>query len=326
MHHTTLSDIAARAGVSAATVSYALNGNSGVSPAMRRKIQKIAQEMHYVPHMAAQILAKQTTPIVCGLVDDSFAGVFNNELLDAVQDHFQAAGYSLLTVNRLIPELIGSDLFRGLIVFDFNVSAEQRALIDAIATPTIYLTNPHAESTAYVTMDNAHAITLVYREITRSPHRKLCFLTGRASSLNNMERLQTAQQLYQKDHPGANVAAITYDGQFEFSVAEQLSHDLLQHYNAFLCFNDDMAMGIYRGAFDQQLMVGRDISVTGFDNSLIGRSAVPGLTTVGFDIEQWAEQIVHQFEILTSVPEVPTSSLPAVLLPPKLVVRGSVRY
>ncbi|GEK05229.1 LacI family transcriptional regulator [Schleiferilactobacillus harbinensis] len=322
MHQTTLNDIALKAGVSAATVSYALNGHAGVSSQTRQRIQRLAEEMHYVPHLSAQILAKRTTPIICGLVD-SFTGIFNNELLDAVQDEFQATGYSLLAVNRIVPELIGSDLFRGLIVFDFNVSPEARKQIDMIGTPTIYLTHPHSSQTSSVAMDNAAAITLAYNEINQSVHRRLCILTGRSSSLNNRERLATAQRLYQRDHPGADAAAITYDGQFEFSVAEQLSSTLLKEYDAFLCFNDDMALGIYKGAFDQHLIVGQDISITGFDNSLLGRTAVPGLTTIGFDIRQWARQIVQQFQTLADAPTIPPATA---LIAPQLIVRGSIRY
>ena len=44
-----LKDIALKAHVTSGTVSRALSGKSGVSEAKRKKILKLAEEMHYVP-------------------------------------------------------------------------------------------------------------------------------------------------------------------------------------------------------------------------------------------------------------------------------------
>ncbi|ERL64079.1 LacI family DNA-binding transcriptional regulator [Schleiferilactobacillus shenzhenensis] len=321
MHHVTIKDIARRAGVSVATVSYALNGQSGVSPQMRAKIMAIAREMQYVPHMAAKILVNQTTPIVCGLVD-SFEGVFNNELLEALQDNFQSAGYLLLVVNRLVPELIGSDLFRGLVVLNFDIDDQQQETIAALNVPTIFLANTPLPNTLRVVMDNAGAITLGYQELMKSVHQRLCIFTGRRISANNNERWQAVQQLYEQDH-GQEAAAITFNGAFEYETAYRLSLPLFDRFDAFLCFNDNMALGIYKSAYEQGLTVGRDVSIMGFDNSILGQSALPGLTTVGFDMQQWAKTVVRQFDTLV---EHPAEEQTVTRIPPALYVRQSIRY
>ncbi|KRL13782.1 MAG: LacI family transcriptional regulator [Schleiferilactobacillus harbinensis] len=322
MSHSTIQDIADKAGVSIATVSYALNGNRGVGEATRQRIKKIAKDIKYKPHMAAKIVASQSTPMVCGLVD-SFSGVFNNELLDAVQDQFQAKGYSLLATNRILPDILGSDLFQGVIVFDFNISPEAQHTVEALNTPAVFLTNVRTDRSPCVGMDNQQAIELLYQEISQSKHRRLCILSGHRGSINNQERLATIKRLYGLNHPGADVSKHIYNGHFEFKATLQMGADLLKRYDAFLCFNDDMAMAIYQCAANEGLVVGRDISVTGFDNSPISHGAIPGLTTVEFDVHQWAKLIVDRFAKLVDMPQ-PSSTL--TLVPPHLIRRESIAY
>lgn len=322
MKHITMKDIAKEAGVSLATVSYALNGNTGVSAAMRQKILQIAEEFQYVPHMSAQILARKTTPIVCGLVR-SFSGVFSNELWDEMQDEFQKAGYLLVAVNRLLPELIGSDLFRGIVVLDFDITDQEQAIIDALHAPTVYLVGTHSPAKAQVMMDNQQAITLAYGELAKSVHQRLCILSGREPSINNYERLNTVKKLYSRDHPGTDVDSVVFSADFSYANAYDMSADLLARFDSFLCFNDVMAMAIYKGAFEKGLVVGRDLSISGFDNSILAFSASPGLTSVGFDGHQWAQEAVHQFKAAVRHG---SDNIPATLISPTMNVRESIRY
>ena len=63
----TIRDIAERAGVSKVAVSYALNGQPGVSAATRERIVSIAEELGWYPNRAARALSGARTD-ACGLV------------------------------------------------------------------------------------------------------------------------------------------------------------------------------------------------------------------------------------------------------------------
>ena len=77
-------DIAKEAGVSISTVSYALNGSDKVTEETRKRIKKIADEMNYVPNMAAKALKRRETKII-GVYLSDYLGSFYGELLDGIK-------------------------------------------------------------------------------------------------------------------------------------------------------------------------------------------------------------------------------------------------
>ena len=66
----TLKEIAERAGVSIATVSYVLNGNAQISDETRQKVEKIIKETGYRSNILAKSLRKNKTSLVGVLVED----------------------------------------------------------------------------------------------------------------------------------------------------------------------------------------------------------------------------------------------------------------
>ena len=66
----TLKEIASRAGVSVATVSYVLNNSAKVSDETRQKVEKIVKETGYRSNMIAQSLRKSRTSLIGVLVED----------------------------------------------------------------------------------------------------------------------------------------------------------------------------------------------------------------------------------------------------------------
>ncbi|EAC2406482.1 LacI family DNA-binding transcriptional regulator, partial [Listeria monocytogenes] len=59
-----IKDIAKKAGVSISTVSYALNGSPKVTEKTRKRIMTIANELNYIPNMAARTLKTRETKII----------------------------------------------------------------------------------------------------------------------------------------------------------------------------------------------------------------------------------------------------------------------
>jgi DNA-binding LacI/PurR family transcriptional regulator len=95
----TIADIAQRAGVSKVAVSYALNGQSGVSEATRRRIIAIAEEIGLSPNSAARALTGAAAQAV-GLVLSRPARTlglepFFMELISGVEAVLSARSYAL---------------------------------------------------------------------------------------------------------------------------------------------------------------------------------------------------------------------------------------
>lgn len=90
----TLREVARRAAVSTATVSRALNGLA-VSPASKARVMEAVAELGYVPNEAARTLRAERTMTI-GVVFIELANALGIDLLDALSELVEAAGYALL--------------------------------------------------------------------------------------------------------------------------------------------------------------------------------------------------------------------------------------
>jgi len=91
----TVRDVAAAAGVSAATVSRALNGNSAVAEKLHARVVAAATRLGYTPHAAARALASQRSRTI-GAVIPTLENVNFAIGIDALQRRLAEAGYTLL--------------------------------------------------------------------------------------------------------------------------------------------------------------------------------------------------------------------------------------
>ena len=68
------------------------------------------------------------------------------------------------------------------------------------------------------------------------------------------------------------------------------SHPLPQ---AFLCFNDDLAVGVIRALQEEKILVPQEVAVLGFDGTERGKHIIPSLTTVLQPLEQMGREMVQ---------------------------------
>ena len=90
-----IKDVAARAGVSVASVSRALAGRPGVSEAMRRRVLLAARELDYRPDQVARSLRRRQTSLI-GLVISSIENEFFTQIAHAAEQTAVRHGYNLL--------------------------------------------------------------------------------------------------------------------------------------------------------------------------------------------------------------------------------------
>lgn len=99
-----IKDIAEVAGVSAPTVSRALQRRGRVSAATREQIIAVAQELGYTPSLVARGLVTQRSYTV-GLVVTSFTDPFHSQIAQGVEEEATRHGYSIVLANSGFPEL-----------------------------------------------------------------------------------------------------------------------------------------------------------------------------------------------------------------------------
>ena len=95
-------DVAKRAGVSQATVSYVLNGNSrqSISKDTRERVVSAAKELNYFPNSAAQMLRQENTGYICVVTNKILGHPRYAETVQALRSQLETDGFSILLSNE----------------------------------------------------------------------------------------------------------------------------------------------------------------------------------------------------------------------------------
>ncbi len=94
----TSKDVAKRAGVSQATVSYVLNNasNQSISPQTRQKVLRAVEDLHYYPDRTARRLRNRRTNCITIVMEKEISHPRYAETLQAIRDELERHGYRML--------------------------------------------------------------------------------------------------------------------------------------------------------------------------------------------------------------------------------------
>lgn len=98
MKKATIKDIALEAGVSARSVSYAINGTGRISAETRDKILKIAEQLNYQPNIMAKGLVEQKTYMI-GVVLPYLSSSFFTNIINGIEERCVKEGFDIILGN-----------------------------------------------------------------------------------------------------------------------------------------------------------------------------------------------------------------------------------
>src|SRR5919198_184220 len=183
----TVQDVARRAGVSTATVSYVLNGTRFVSDSLRQRVLAAVRELHYEPNAAARTLRSNRSHTL-GLILPDLRNPFFTEAVRGVEDVAQARGYTLLLANsdedaeqeaRHL-RVLRSKHVDGLILAPAGGSYEELEQLVRADFPLVLLDRDLAGlRTCAVMLDNEAAAHAAVDHLIRLGHRRVGMITGR---------------------------------------------------------------------------------------------------------------------------------------------------
>lgn len=319
----TLEDVAALAGVSRATVSRVVNGDTNVKTPTREKVERAVAQLGYTPNPAARALASSHSNTL-GLVTTSYRGGFFGALMDFVQTEAESQGKQLLVTQgrssaenewRALQRLfslrcdgvilhvrfLGDDQLRQL-------ADEQRAfvLLDRLV--------PGLEDRC-VTFDHPLASRMATQQLIDAGHRRIACISGPSERVSSRLRLQGFEQAMQAAHiePLACAEGV-YDLESGYHCADQLLQ-LKTLPTAIYCCNEEMAIGALLAINEHRLRVPQDISLICYDSGERAPFVRPALTSVHFPISEMAQ---HATRLLID----PTT--PALDFTPKIISRNSI--
>jgi len=324
----TIHDVAARAGVSVATVSRVLNRNAPVREETSQHVQDVARRLRYVPNTAARALSIRRSHTI-GVVLPNVHGEFFSEVIRGIDVAARKAGFHILVSGshsdaREMAAVLDAMRGRvdGLLVMAPDVAIG--ALSDQIPPELpLVLLNAAADGHDAVTIDNYGGAFAMTRHLAELGHTRIAFIKGPDPNADARERLrgyrQAMKQLGVRDR-------MECPGDFTEETGCDAAKALLERTprpTAIFAANDAMAIGVLSALSDAGVSVPGEIAVAGFDDIRVGRYVTPSLTTVHVDIDELGRRA---FELVFDAIEHSTAREPrAECVSTSLVVRNSTR-
>jgi LacI family transcriptional regulator, galactose operon repressor len=308
----TIKDVAQLSGVSAATVTRALQGHPRVLPETRARVEDAASRLGYQPDHAARALVTGISRTI-GLLVPTIRDPYWAEVAAGVEPRAAEDGFAVLIASgygdpvragQTLEVLLGNRV-DGIIVTTSAGVAEPR-LTQAMGLPTVVVgldppvgtlelegarsapiaTLLEAEQRhrlaarlSHVGFDDVNAGEIAAQHLIELGHRRIAFLAG-PSTLATVLRIAGVRTVLEQ--AGLTLRSVSYGGDtFEQGCAAGL--DLFRNdrdFTAIIAFNDLLAAGVVRAARTLGIDVPGEVSVVGFDDIMLARLLEPALTTV----------------------------------------------
>lgn len=307
----TLRDVAALAGVSAATASQALNGGP-VHTDTRTRVQQAAAQLNYSAHAAARSLRTgRTGQIGMWILNErahgDSAGAASPILADLVLGAVTAIGPSSYGLHVRTSEIEAGgwrDSAEGAIEsgrYSAFIAAPQWVApgpwwvpIREHHIPLVVINDPHADADVRVLSDNETGVRATVRYLRELGHRVVGNIAGPARHIEADARLDAFYRAIA--HAGMHApASAVRRGELTIDAGEAAMVEILranpaeQLPSAMVCGSDLLAIGVLRAATKWGHVVPDELTVIGFDDTPLAEVVTPRLTTVGRSLVKLGE-------------------------------------
>jgi DNA-binding LacI/PurR family transcriptional regulator len=291
-----MGDVARRLGISKAAVSYALNGQPGVSALTRQRVLELAQELDWHPSSSARALSGAETGVV-GLVlsrpsDLLTIETFFMHFLSGVEKVLTERGSSLLL--RVIAEhpeaetktyerWWGERRVDGVILVDERYHDVRLPAVDRLGLPAVLCGGPIKGSVLpCLWTDHAADATSVVEHLVGLGHERIAHVSGPARFVHERARRRGVRRAARA--LGATVQ--TLDAEYTGPQAAEVTHRLLDRPDpptAIVYASDVMALAGLGVAAARGLPVPGRLSVVSWDDSYLTTLVHPSVTALWRD-------------------------------------------
>ncbi|GGK98774.1 LacI family DNA-binding transcriptional regulator [Mangrovihabitans endophyticus] len=307
MKRPTIADIAQRAGVSKGAVSYALNGQPGVSEATRKRIVAIAQEIGFNPNSAARALSGATAKAV-GLTLCRPARILSIEpffmgLISGFEAELAARSYALTLQVVATPEnevevyrrWWGERRVDGVFVSDLRDDDVRIPVLQTLRLPAVVIGGPgDTGSITQVWSDDAGAVAEAVRYLVALGHRRIARVGGLPDLLHTQSRTRAFTDVCMA--LGLETA-VTVPSDYTGEEGGRATRRLLigaERPTAIIYDNDVMAVAGLAVAQEMGIRVPADLSIVAWDDSPLCSLVHPSLTALSRDISEYGAQAARQ--------------------------------
>lgn len=300
----TRKDVAKLAGVSTATVSYYVNNSGYVSQEKRQRIARAIEELDYQPNLIAKSLKmKDTKQIVflCSEISNPFhAQVAYRATKEAYRHDYTILLCNIIDDEKYIARICNYQV-SGVFIATDRLPMSEIKKMTARKIPVVKLDDRMKSELP----EEVSRIIIDYREIMQE-------------TVQHMLTLGKTEIFYLSSNPAEDMsindgkaeaviaAAKAMDGRVRFTEERGIRrafnayHLITEKYRgrlgancAFICTNDDVAMGVMRAVNDLGLKVPKDIAIVGVGNTYLSEMSAPRLSTLDIQIDSVSEKAIQ---------------------------------
>lgn len=329
MKRPTLEAVAARAGVSRATVSRVVNGSSTVNPEIRTAVERAVEELGYVPNSAARSLVTQRTGSIGLVVSEPPARVFSDDpffsqVIRTVSQELEAADRQVVLMMPSSPggqarveRYVAGGHVDGVILLSLHGSDPLPAALLRTGVPVVSHGRPISTARPpYCDVDNVGGARTAVEHLLAKGRRRIATITGPLDMSAGLDRLAG----YRETLSGTGRRSLAAMGDFTRESGAAAMQQLLEDdpdLDAVFAASDLMAAGALYTLRKAGRRVPDDVAIVGFDDIDAARFTDPPLTTVRQPIAEVARAIVRM--ILAGA----VGQAEPVIFPTDLIVRDS---
>lgn len=305
---TTIHDIARISGVSATTVSRVLNNNYPVKKETREKVEKIINELGYKPNEIARSLILRTTSNI-GVVVPGITNLFFPTIVEEINKALVSEGFiiSLFTTDgnpeneeNVINNIISRNM-DGIILLDPSVENLENGYLEKVSRsiPTIIVNGmTDRYDMNFISYNEEVGTKEAFNYLLDLGHKNILFTRGDKSLSYDLKERVYRDFVEEKELKYSRVISVgkgnTLDviEETETIISKWLNdeHDA----TAIFACNDFMAVGILNACHNNNIRVPEDMSIIGFDNTIVSKISNPSITTVDLNMRYIGEKAAKE--------------------------------
>lgn len=290
----TMKDVAKLAGVSVSTVSLVVNNSPLIKQETKAKVLDAIHTLGYTPNQYARSLVTKVSKTIVVLRASEYAerseGYFNtnpgsyfNAMLWDIERNISDAGYSMMLAWHKWEEqdirLVNPANIDGIIC---NGGFVRRPFIESVKRSGIplVLIGARADDVDFIDTDTEDAFYRMTEYVISQGHKRIAYINGPNSTESSARKLKGFQSaMAEAGLEPVKVIQTLFSGKSGYDACEQLlSPDTKP--TAIICASDSIALGVERCVVHHHLRCPEDISISGYERTILSEYGVPSLTTM----------------------------------------------
>lgn len=328
-HRTSLKDIAARLGVSIATVSRALRNSPEIGLEMQQRVKDLAKQLNYRPNPFARSLRREA-PKIIGVVVPNLVTHFYSAVLDGIEEEATKQGYSIISANShedCVAEAKAVDNFIDMHVEGIIACLAQNTTdyshfeeIADMGIPLVFFGRTcMSDKFSTVTANGDEAAQMATEHLIKTGSRRIAFIGG-PNHLDMVKRRKHGYLEALREHRIPIDREVVICDKIDYDTALNNTLELLSRPNrpdAILAFNDIITFAAFAAIRQLKLNIPGDVALIGFSDDVHTEYVTPRMSVIADRSHQMG---VESCRLLLKAIGGDTT-VRKVIVPQKLVIR-----